>query len=104
MIISTTAFRLQTPMSREEARKLFLSTAPNYRGTQGLFQKHYVISDDGLSVGGVYLWNSRAEAEAIYTDAWRTFVRGKYNTEPVVTYFDSPVTVDNVAGKILGGE
>lgn len=104
MIISMTAFTLPKPMTRDEARKIFLSTAPTYRGTQGLFQKHYYISDDGLTVGGVYLWNSRAEAEAIYTDTWRAFVRAKYNTDPAVTYLDSPVTVDNVAGKILSDE
>lgn len=104
MIITTTAFSLPTPLTREEARKIFLSTAPTYIGAQGLLQKHYVLSQDGLRVGGVYLWNSRKDAEAMFTDAWRTFVTAKYNTEPVLTYFDSPVTVDNVAGKILSNE
>ena len=47
------------------------------------------------------MWQSRADAEAMYTPAWREFVRGKYGTDPVVTYFDSPVLVDNVAGQIL---
>ena len=62
-----------------------------------MFKKHYLLSEDGGTAGGVYLWNSRAEAEALYTDAWRAFVREKYGTDPVVTYFDSPVLVDNVA-------
>lgn len=104
MIISMTLFTLPKPMTRAEARKIFLSTAPNYVGTKGLLQKHYVISQDGMTVGGVYLWNSRAEAEAIYTETWRTFVRAKYNCDPTVTYFDSPVTVDNVAGQIFSEE
>jgi len=37
----------------------------------------------------------------MYTDEWRSFVRGKYGTEPSVTYFESPVVVDNVTGEIF---
>ena len=104
MIIAITSFTLPKPITRDEARRIFLSTAPTYRGVPGLTRKHYVISEDGVTVGGVYLWNSKAEAQAMYTEAWREFVRGKYGTEPVVTYFDSPVLVDNLAGKILSDE
>lgn len=101
MIIVTTAFKLQKPITRDEARTIFLGTAPTYRGVPGLLRKHYVLSEDGQTAGGVYLWNSRAEAEAMYTDAWRAFVKDKYATDAVVTYFDSPVLVDNVAQQIL---
>ena len=55
----------------------------------------------GKTVGGVYAWDSRAEAEAMYTDAWRAFVREKYRTEPVVTYLETPVVVDNVTNEVL---
>ncbi|QGZ38811.1 putative monooxygenase ydhR [Pseudoduganella flava] len=101
MIIVTTAFKLPNPLTRDEARAIFLGTAPTYQGVPGLLRKHYVLSEDGQTAGGVYLWNSRAEAEAMYTDAWRAFVKGKYGTDAVVTYFDSPVLVDNVAQQIL---
>lgn len=104
MIIAVTTFTLPNPISREEARNIFLGTAPKYRGVPGLFRKHYLLSEDGMMAGGVYLWNSRAEAEAMYTDAWRAFVREKYGTEPVITYYDSPVVVDNVARQILADE
>jgi hypothetical protein len=101
MITAITTFTLPKPITREEARNIFLSTAPKYRGVQGLLRKTYVFSEDGTTVGGVYLWNSRPEAEATFTDAWRAFVREKYGTEPIVTYFESPVVVDNVAGQIV---
>ena len=101
MITVLTSFTLPNPISREEARGIFLSTAPTYRGVQGLFRKTYLLSQDGRTVGGVYLWNSRPEAEAMYTEAWRSFVRGKYGTEPSVTYFETPVVVDNVTCEIL---
>lgn len=104
MITAITTFKLPQPLTREEARRIFLSTAPKYRGVPGLLRKVYVFSSDGATVGGVYLWNSRAEADAMYTDAWRAFVRGKYGTEPTVTYFESPVVVDNVTGQIHSDE
>ena len=101
MITAFTTFALPKPITREEARRIFLSTAPKYEGVKGLFRKVYVLSQDGATAGGIYLWNSKQEAEAMYTEAWRTFVREKYGTDPVVTYFESPVVVDNVTGQIL---
>lgn len=104
MITVLTTFTLPQPITVEEARRIFLSTAPTYRGVPGLLRKTYVLSQDGATVGGIYLWNSRPEAEALYTEAWRSFVREKYGTEPTVTYFDSPVVVDNVTQQILTDE
>lgn len=104
MITVFTTFVLPKPITREEARTIFLSTAPKYRGVQGLFRKIYVLSQDGGTAGGVYLWNSRAEAEAMYTESWRSFVREKYGIDPTVTYFESPVVVDNVTQQIIADE
>lgn len=104
MIIAFTTFALPKPITRDEARSIFLSTAPKYRGVPGLVRKHYVLSEDGATAGGIYLWNSRPEAEAMYTEAWRSFVREKYGTDPVVTYFESPVVVDNLAQQVLSDE
>ncbi len=101
MITVITTFRLPKSITREEARGIFLSTAPKYRGVTGLFRKCYVLSEDGATAGGIYLWNSRADADAMYTDSWRAFVREKYGAEPSVTYFESPVVVDNVTDEIL---
>jgi hypothetical protein len=101
VITTITSFRLREPIGRDEAKRIFLSTAPTYQGVAGLHRKCYVLSEDGGTVGGIYLWRSRADAEAMYTDAWRAFVREKYGTEPSVTYFDSPVVVDNVTHEVL---
>jgi len=104
MIITTTSFSLPKPITRAEARAIFLSTAQKYRGVPGLLRKDYLLSEDGRVAGGVYVWKTRADAEAMYTDAWREFVRGKYGSDPVVTYFESPVRVDNVSQQILSDD
>ncbi|MBE0547017.1 MAG: YdhR family protein [Rubrivivax sp.] len=101
MITVIVTFELPNPITPEEARKIFLSTAPKYQGVPGLVRKYYVLSKDGSTAGGIYLWNSETEADAMYTDSWRAFVREKYGTEPAVTYMECPVVVDNLLHEIV---
>lgn len=101
MITAIVQFKLPQAISREKAREVFSSTAPKYREIRGLIRKYYLLSEDGATAGGVYLWESREDAEHLYTAEWKSFIREKYGAEPMVTYFDSPVVVDNVAGSII---
>ena len=101
MVIALIQFRLPEPISREKAREIFMSTAPKYREIPGLIRKNYLLSQDGRSAGGVYLWDSQAQAEGFFTDAWKQFIIDKYDAPPSVTYFESPVMVDNIAGEIV---
>ncbi len=101
MITVIVTFQLPKPITREEARKIFLSAAPKYQGVPGLVRKYYVLSPDGSTAGGIYLWNGKDEADAMYTDSWRAFVREKYGTEPSVTYMECPVVVDNLLHEIV---
>jgi hypothetical protein len=104
MITTLVQFRLPEPITAEKAKEIFLSTAPKYTSVPGLLRKHYLITEDGLNAGGVYLWKSRADAERLFTDDWRKFVVDKYGSEPVINWFVTPVVVDNGAGKIITGE
>jgi hypothetical protein len=101
MTIVITRFALPARLTIEEAQEIFLSTAPLYRGRPGLVRKHYLLSDDGLTAGAVYVWESRAEAERLYTSEWRTFVSGKYGSEPSVVFFENPVTVENLTDRAV---
>lgn len=104
MITAIATFQLPKPITRDQARNIFLSTATKYQAVAGLIRKYYVLSPDGGTAGGIYLWKSRADADALYTESWRAFVREKYGTDPSVTYMDCPVVVDNLSHEILGGE
>src|SRR4051812_11915455 len=95
MTIVVTRFALPARLTPDEAKAIFLSTAPLYRGLSGLLRKHYLLSDDGVTAGAVYLWESRAEAEKLYSAEWKRFVTEKYGSEPSVLFFDNLVTVDN---------
>ncbi len=104
MITALVQFKLPQAITRDKARELFSGTAPKYREVQGLIRKYYILSEDGWTGGGIYLWKSRADAERLYTDEWKKFIVDKYGTEPSVQYFTSPVIVDNLSGEILKDE
>ncbi len=101
MITVLVQFKLPQPLTREKAREIFLSTAPRYREIPGLIRKNYLLSQDGFSAGGAYLWKSREDAERLYTDEWKQFIFDKYGAHPSLTYFETPVVVDNATGETI---
>jgi Putative mono-oxygenase ydhR len=100
MIIAIVTFKLAKPWTVEQAAAVFNSTAPKYLGRPGLVRKHYFVNETGDKSGGIYLWNSKADAEACYTAEWRAGVTAKYGTPPEVLYLHAPVSVDNVTKTI----
>jgi hypothetical protein len=101
MITALVQFKLPQSVTREKATEIFSTTAPKYRDVPGLIRKYYLLSDDGGTAGGVYLWRSREDAERLYTDDWRRFIAEKYGSDPTVSYFATPVVVDNLIGEII---
>jgi len=104
MITAFVQFKLPAPITRDQAREVFLSTAPKYKDLPGLIRKYYVLSEDGGTAGGIYLWESRAAAERVYTEEWKAFVRGKYGSDPQITFLHSPVVVDNLSGETIADD
>jgi hypothetical protein len=94
MIVAIVRFHLDPAMPVDEAAKAFEASAPSYQHVPGLLRKHYLIAPDGSVGGGIYLWESRAAAEALYDDAWHERLTQRYGQPPQVEYFESPVTVD----------
>jgi hypothetical protein len=98
MITTLVQFQLPSPVSLAEATKRFESSAPKYQNVPGLIRKYYIRSEDGRVAGGIYLWETRSAAERIYNGEWRERVEKLYGAKPTITWFDSPVIVDNLAG------
>src|SRR3954470_21631389 len=95
MIATIVQFALPAPISLAEATRRFESSAPKYQNLAGLVRKYYIRSEDGCSAGGIYLWESRAAAEAVYTGEWRERVEKLYGSKPTIAWFDTPIVVDN---------
>ena len=80
MITALVQFKLPTAVSREKAKEIFEGMAPKYREVPGLKRKYFLLTQNGESVGGVYLWNSQTDAEGLYTQEWKTSIEEKYGS------------------------
>jgi hypothetical protein len=100
MIVTIVTFHLNEPTTLPQITETFRATAPKYQGVPGLLRKNYWMSEDGRRAGGIYVWESRADADRLYTAQWRAFVESKYGKPPEIEYLHSPVMVDNREGSI----
>ena len=94
VIVAIVRFPVPGGLTPEGAREAFAASAPSYQDLPGLLRKYYLRDADGAGGGGVYLWESRAAADAVYTDEWRQRLHDRYGAEPQVDYFDCPVIVE----------
>ena len=86
-------------MTLVEIAKAFEASSPKYRNVPGLITQHYVFGNG--RGGGIYIWESRALAEQLYTAEWKASISERYGARPEIEWLDNPVTVDNVAGRVL---
>ncbi len=103
MITAIVHFSLPAPLTLEEAREVFRSTAPIDRAMPGLVRRVYLLSADGRTGGGVYRWETREAAERASGDECCRRVAQRDGAEPSVACYASPVIVGNLSGQILGG-
>ncbi len=85
--------------TEEQAIKGGTGTAPIYRdlSKKGLIRKDYLNGATGT--GGVYLWESRAAAEAWFTEERVAALTKQFGARPRLTWYDTHVTVDNLKGE-----
>ena len=103
MITTIAQFKLAKPTTIEEARQMFLQSAPEYQSAEGLVRKYYILAEGGESAGAVYLWETLDAAKKVHTQEWRKKLLDKYGSEPALYYFHSPLIVDNNLGIIING-
>ncbi len=101
MITTIVNFTPPLAITLEEATGLFEKGAGNYQIVPGLIRKYYLLSNDGSTAGGVYLWESQEKADAFYNQEWFQLIEDKYHCRPVISYFQTPVIVDNLAGTLI---
>ena len=94
-------FPLPPRASIDAVKSGFLEVAPFFQGPHGLLRKYFLLSDDGATGGGVYLWTSPQTARDFSEGTIRPMIKEKFHVEPSITYFETPVIVDNVSSQIL---
>ena len=65
MITVIATYQSPKPITRDEGRRIFLSTVPKYQGASALAVKTMSCRKTGARSAGPDLWNSRAEADAM---------------------------------------
>jgi hypothetical protein len=94
MITAIVRFPLPKGTTFDDAKAMFEKSAPNYKKAQGLVRKYYLFGEDQVA-GGVYLWESRESADKQYSAAWKSMIAERFGAPPEITYYDTPVIVDN---------
>src|SRR5512132_3489509 len=82
MIVTITTFNLAQPTTLDEITKTFQVTAPKYQGVAGLLSKNYWMSEDGRRVGGIYVWETRADADRLHTAEWKKLSKANTARRP----------------------
>jgi hypothetical protein len=101
MVTSITRFQLPPGVPTEAIKNGFLEVAPRFKQPSGLLRKYFLISEDGKTGGGVYLWNSMEQARTFSEGVLRAMIRDKFQVEPAIEYYESPVVVDNLTSEII---
>jgi len=95
VITAIVNFALPEGMTPDKAREMFEASAPRYETIPGLVRKYYLCDADARVGGGVYLWKNRESADALYEGGWRETIRERFGSDPEISWFDTPVIVDN---------
>lgn len=99
MITAIVQFDLPAGIDRAKASEIFNRIAPLYREMDGLIHKYFCFSDEGKGAG-VYLWETREQAEKVYAGVWRERIVELYGVEPEIQFYEPLVVVDNAIGEI----
>ena len=97
MITSITRFPLSPGLEQSVVRKELEVVAPHFKTIPGLVRKYFLLADDGNTCGGVYLWDSMADARAFSEGPLRAMIRQKYSVDPQIDYYETPIIVEGNA-------
>jgi hypothetical protein len=102
MITAIVQFKVADDVGRDEILTNMGNVAPRFESVPGLIRKNFLLDADRGVGGGVYTWESRDAAEALYAEggAWREAIRNLYGVDPEITWFETPIIVDNAIGEI----
>jgi hypothetical protein len=95
MITVITRFAVPTNINASQMRAGFTQVAPAFRNVPGLIRKQFLLSADGRTAGGVYLWEEEEAARSFMQQRVAPMIREKYQVEPTIEFYDSPVLVEN---------
>src|ERR1700753_2567015 len=100
MITAIVQYKLPPSISLSDCAAHFRMIAGGFREVPGLTRKQFIYAEDG-GAGGVYLWKTRAAAEAFYSGPWLDGIRERYGMDPQIRYSHPAVITDTAAETVL---
>lgn len=94
MITVVVNFPLPEGMALDEFKTRMMKSVPRYQAIAGLVRKNYLYDGKRHVGGGAYTFESRAQAEACFSEEFVKAVTAAYG-KPEITYFETPILVDN---------
>lgn len=94
-------FQVPSGTTKADLVSTIKTTAHTYQGIPGLIRKYYGISEDARSIVGIYLWESRAAADAFYTPDWVAMVTKRWGAPPVRQDWSTPMVVESAERRLV---
>ena len=94
MITVIVSFKISTDLNAEAVKDKFLETAPMYKDVDGLIRKNYLLDIEKHTAGGAYTFKTREQADKWFDQERIDWITERYS-KPELTYYDTPVLVDN---------
>ena len=100
MITAIVRYKLPSTIGRNECLAHFHKIAPGFTGQKGLIRKQFIWSENGTA-GGVYQWDTLADAKAFYQGPWLDGILSRYGTYPEIEYFTTFAIMQNPGGEVI---
>ena len=100
MITAVVTAKYPKGLTRETYLKNTTAIAGRFQTIPGLIRKQFLFDEKTGTAGGVYLWETREQAETCYKGVWRENFMKSMGAEPNIQFFESLVVVDNEIAKI----
>jgi hypothetical protein len=100
MILELVEFKSPEGQTRDEVMEDARHVIAKWRANPQLKRKHFLLSLDGKTGGGVYIWPSVEAAKQAHNEEWRQAVIKRTGSEPTIRYFDLFLLIDNENGAV----
>lgn len=94
-------YKMPPGYSADQITNLFAKTAHIYVGISGLVRKYFGFFDDRLSVVGIYLWETKAHADAFYSPEWIAGVTSRWGSMPAKAEWQVTQVVESAEGRVI---
>jgi hypothetical protein len=95
MITVITRFAVPATLNVSQMQAAITQVAPAFRNVPGLVRKQFLLSPDGRTAGGIYLWDDEETARRFMQQRVAPMIREKFQVEPTIEFYHSPVIVEN---------